>query len=312
VQPVSPVTQSAPSAAAAASLAPTSTEEEEARRKVRTLQGLLLKHRGGPGFGSGRLKAPEAKRLEDTLEEVKGIMRKEVGVMNAAVEPDLFAPPVAPKVESPIVREAPLPAVDRTPAVLTMATPETTAPETASPMVKAKLEPDPLAGPVTCLETVLRMYKESASPSEREALLIPLREALMLAAGESNKVIAETDLNNHRAALASGPPPVDRVDDMPAGNMMGFPGARAVARPDADGTEDALPAEPPLSSGAPLSDSNEAERKLREARDALLDASGSDGRLGLRANLSAEEAVDLAEKVRGVKSVLLDEVMRFE
>ena len=48
-----------PAAVAVASTGP--TNEEDVRRNVRTLQGLLLKHRGGPGFGAGRLKAPEAK-----------------------------------------------------------------------------------------------------------------------------------------------------------------------------------------------------------------------------------------------------------
>ena len=58
---------------------PGAMSEDEKHRELRTLQGLLLKQRGGPGFGAGRLREPEAQRLESSLEKVMGILRSEDG-----------------------------------------------------------------------------------------------------------------------------------------------------------------------------------------------------------------------------------------
>ena len=80
------------------------TNSEELRRDIRTLMGLVLKHRGGPGFGSGILKDAEAQRLKNLLADVKGTLREEAGMKKAAptaevtkgVEP--ASPPTIPEV----------------------------------------------------------------------------------------------------------------------------------------------------------------------------------------------------------------------
>ena len=283
--PVAPVAAVVPVPAAPAAqpaAAQATADDDGVRRKVRTLQGLLLKHRGGPGFGSGRLREPEAKRLESTLEEVKGILRSELGVSDAAAVPE-EAPAVAPAEPAAAAPVASPPAA-------------VSSPPAASSGGDAV---DPLAGSVACVEAVMKMYKEASSPSEREALMIPLREALMAAASQSNKVIAEADLASHRAAMEAGPPPVETVEDMPPSDMMGFPSSYKVTQPDEEVQQPA----------AVMAEKDENEIKLREVRDALINARGDDGRLGLRADLSSEEASDLADKIRGMKGILLDEVM---
>jgi len=204
-----------PQTAAISSSISKSQDEDEHRGTLRTLQGLLLKQRGGPGFGAGRLKAPEAKRLEDTVEEVKGILRKEAGmkeeessspVVDAVVE----SPPVA-VVSPPVEKVSPQPQPKTAPAVV-----------------------DPLAGSVACVEAALEMYKESA-PEDRAAMLIPLREAMMAAATTTNAVITEREGSD--ASTLSSPkaeiPVVSRTkpDDVP---MMGFPTDYAVTKPDAE------------------------------------------------------------------------------
>ena len=99
----------------------------------------------------------------------------------------------------------------------------------ASPVAPAQATPDPLAGSVACVEAALKMYKES-SPAEREAMIVPLREALMAAAGGVNKHIAEAEARSFGAAMEAGPPAAS-VEKPPT---MGFPTTYAVTKSDED------------------------------------------------------------------------------
>ena len=211
-----------PQTAAISSSVAKAQEDDEHRGTLRTLQGLLLKQRGGPGFGAGRLKAPEAKRLEDTVKEVKSILRKEAGM----VEEDSSSSVVDAVVESTPVAAVTPPSVEKV-------SPQPQ-PKAAAPTV------DPLAGSVACVEAALKMYKESA-PEDRAAMLIPLREAMMAAATTTNAVITERE-GSEASTLSSTPksvgtpqesPVVSRTkpDDVP---MMGFPTDYAVTKPDAE------------------------------------------------------------------------------
>ena len=231
-----------PQTAATATSISKSQDEDEHRGTLRTLQGLLLKQRGGPGFGAGRLKAPEAKRLEDTVEEVKGILRKEAGM----VEEESSSPVVDAVVESPPVAVAPPPV-------------EKVSPHPQPPVAKAAAPAvvDPLAGSVACVEAALKMYKESA-PEDRAAMLIPLREAMMAAATTTNAVITEregSDASTLSTPKAETPPVVSRTkpDDVP---MMGFPTDYAVTKPD---EEVATPPPPPPSSNTASSSAGNIE-----------------------------------------------------
>eukprot|EP00581_Thalassiosira_minuscula_P018474 CAMPEP_0183726258 /NCGR_PEP_ID=MMETSP0737-20130205/22906_1 /TAXON_ID=385413 /ORGANISM="Thalassiosira miniscula, Strain CCMP1093" /LENGTH=745 /DNA_ID=CAMNT_0025957559 /DNA_START=109 /DNA_END=2346 /DNA_ORIENTATION=- len=292
VAPAVPATPAAPVASTpAAGGAP---DEDPMRGQVRTLQGLLLKHRGGPGFGAGRLKAPEAKRLEDTLTEVTGALRSEAG-MPAVVDakPAAAAPkPVAPVAES---KPVPPPPVAAAPAA-------TTTPPSSS-------EEDPLAGTIACVEAAVKMYKE-APPAEKDGLLMPLRQALMAAASASNKYIAEAEIRAHRAAMEAGPasPGAKAVAAAPvekaAAPMMGFPTTYAVTKPEEE--EEAAPA-PAAAAPASTAGRTENEKKLEEVYDALLQASGEGGKLGLK-NISGAEAAALADKIVAMRGVLLDEL----
>mmetsp|Transcript_18587 Transcript_18587/g.40243 ORF Transcript_18587/g.40243 Transcript_18587/m.40243 type:complete len:525 (+) Transcript_18587:102-1676(+) len=198
--------------------------EEDVRRKVRTLQGLLLKQRGGPGFGAGRLRAPEAQRLADTLEDVVGILRSEVGAKPSAPVVDAVFES-KPVVTQPIAATPPpVRTMSAAPAVPIPAQPATPTPPPASTNAA-----DPLAGSVACVEAVLNMYK-NAPDSEKEGLMTPLRDALMAAASASNKNIAEGELDAHRAAMEAGPAAV--AQPAVAAPMMGFPTSYAVTQPD--------------------------------------------------------------------------------
>lgn len=325
-----PVAVTPPTKAAAAVAGPV-ISSEEVRRKVRTMQGLLLKHRGGPGFGAGRLKAPEAQRLEETLEEVKGILRSEVGKWDpkpvalaaptpaaaptpTAVEskPSLVSAPTAPAVEakhekiSPVAAVVPPPPLQRAPAALAAPAPAQATTMLSQSAAVGGPPDDPLAGSVACVEAALRLYKES-SPTDREAMVIPLREALMAAASASNKYIAESELRAHNKAMAAGPPPVVEA----AQPMMGFPTTYDVTKPEQkeEGVRDAATA----AASVPVIDQAENERKLEDAYNALVQASaaagpaGTKGKLGLK-NISGDMASALADKLVAMRGVLLDEL----
>ncbi|KAL7526915.1 hypothetical protein ACHAXR_001709, partial [Thalassiosira sp. AJA248-18] len=294
-----------PPAAATSSPATGTMGADDVRQKLRTLQGLLIKHRGGPGFGAGRLKAPEAQRLEDTLEEVKGILRSEVGggggsmpmAASAAPQPIATMPPPSPR-----TIPATPPAVPAAPAAPVPAQAATT---TQPP----PMNNNPLAGSVACVEAALRMYKES-SPEDREAMMLPLRDAMMAAAATSNKVIAETELSAHKAAMEAGPSAAvasmggdvasmgNTAAAAPAQPMMGFPTTYAVTNAE----EEESVAAPPISI-----DLKENEKKLEGAYQALIDAKGDAGKLGLK-NLSGDEANALADQVKTVRKILLEEL----
>eukprot|EP00578_Thalassiosira_sp_NH16_P016919 CAMPEP_0181123046 /NCGR_PEP_ID=MMETSP1071-20121207/25661_1 /TAXON_ID=35127 /ORGANISM="Thalassiosira sp., Strain NH16" /LENGTH=1033 /DNA_ID=CAMNT_0023208103 /DNA_START=49 /DNA_END=3150 /DNA_ORIENTATION=+ len=242
-----------------------SSEDEDIRRKTRTLQGLLLKHRGGPGFGAGRLKAPEAQRLEDTLEDVKGILRAEAGLESVRAEKTTAAVPTSPLAESkPAATTPPVvttPSAPRTypqyPSEFQHVPPPAEAVAADSPSTQSPPTEDPLASSLAGIEAALKVYKDS-SPSEREANLITFRKALMAAASATNRQIIESETNKLRASMESSPvpkaaaaPPEEAAQPVmtesspapkaaaaaPKDNdqpMMGFPTTYAVAKPEVE------------------------------------------------------------------------------
>ena len=250
--------------------------EEETRRKVRTLQGLLLKQRGGPGFGAGRLRAPEAQRLESTLKEVTDILRSEV---SGGVTSGMPAPP--PVTKSNPVPKASVP-VQPSPQALVAQTPPKPQPPQPQPSQTTQStssSSDPIAGTVACVEAALKMYKEASTASERDALLLPLREAFMAAAGASNKIIAQREMDAFKSAnsgVTSPPPPPPAAKQSPP-PMMEFPTSYNVAKAEPEDTKDEYAA-------VQVEDNTS---KLKDAYNALKDFSG-DGKFGLK-NISGNE-----------------------
>ena len=61
----------------------------------RTLMCLILKHRGGPGFGAAMLKEPDVKRFESTLDDALKVLKRETGdiEMNERDSDDDDVPP---------------------------------------------------------------------------------------------------------------------------------------------------------------------------------------------------------------------------
>eukprot|EP00577_Skeletonema_sp_RCC1716_P005951 CAMPEP_0113418508 /NCGR_PEP_ID=MMETSP0013_2-20120614/26249_1 /TAXON_ID=2843 ORGANISM="Skeletonema costatum, Strain 1716" /NCGR_SAMPLE_ID=MMETSP0013_2 /ASSEMBLY_ACC=CAM_ASM_000158 /LENGTH=644 /DNA_ID=CAMNT_0000305759 /DNA_START=106 /DNA_END=2040 /DNA_ORIENTATION=+ /assembly_acc=CAM_ASM_000158 len=269
---------------------PGALSEDEKRRELRTLQGLLLKQRGGPGFGAGRLHEAEAQRLEKSLETVMGILRSEdgdfiagtpsTGAAAAATPPPVAQAPKPVQPAQPV--KPPVPAQPAQPVQPIQSAP--------APAVQSQI--DPMTGSIACVEAALKMYQD-ASPAERQVMMIPLREALMAAASGANKVISETELKAHKAAMEAGPPETAPTIQQ-AAPMMGFPTTYAVTKSDDAAEAVAAPAD------------TDNMTKLNNAYDALTNAQGS-GKLGLK-NLSGSEAGALVSQVEALRGVLLDEL----
>jgi len=111
----SPAMKSSPEISSEPSAAPSRVSESSApftsatsgnRSEIRTLMGLILKHRGGPGFGAGRLRYDDIQRFEQMSANVLTQLRQESGHeslpidMNAQAPVSSDAPVGASKVES--------------------------------------------------------------------------------------------------------------------------------------------------------------------------------------------------------------------
>lgn len=173
------VTAATPTRAAPAAAAATKTPED-VRRDIRTLMGLLLKHRGGPGFGAGRIQGAEIARFETLAADLVATLRAEAPTA-AAPANQYFQqeyPPAAPVTVAAAggaiaqAPRVPLPAGDRINSML------------------------------ACIEGAVQMYKNSP-PELQEGVLVTLRAALLSAMGTCNEIVAFTDPRTAPSATAT-------------------------------------------------------------------------------------------------------------
>lgn len=123
--------------------APSMEDSEETRRSIRNLMGLILKQRGGPGFGAGRLKEAEAMRLENNASEIMALLKLETGI-------DTTLSPTT--VEKKQVRlDLPVPKLDR--------------------------EPSSVIGAIACVQAAATMYLDADAASQDD-LVVTVRDAL--------------------------------------------------------------------------------------------------------------------------------------
>lgn len=301
----------------------TVTSSSDVRRQnLRTLMGLVLKHRGGPGFGKGRLKGPDVDLFEGLVDEVTNMLRDEAQDASPVITQVVEAAPVqaAPAVVAAPVQAAPVVEVAETP-------------------VAASAEPANIDGTIACIEGAITMYKNSP-PAIQESVLVTLRAALMSAVDTCNVALAgqpappiapsadasidgmvaciegavtmyknspstlkESVLVTLRMALMSA------VDTC---NTILSPGQAiptAVPAPTAPQAVSAAVAAPrpqvPSAPSAPATDEN--SKALKELYDKLEAASG-DGSLGLRSDLTADEASELADQLVAMRGILMQEL----
>ncbi len=146
--------------------APSMEDTEETRRSIRSLMGLILKQRGGPGFGAGRLKEAEAKRLESSSKEIIALLKSEAG-MEAPLE---FAGPESVNAEGH------------------KGIPSVSLPD------RGGREASGLTGAIACVDAAVSMYL-NAEPNSQKDLLVPVRNALNSALETMNEAIARESTN---------------------------------------------------------------------------------------------------------------------
>ena len=243
----------------AAALAPSSADgadEEQTRRDIRTMMGLILKHRGGKGFGSGVLKEPEATRLKGLLDNVVGILKEEADGGAPATE-TTEGPASIGSVAAGIVEAT------------KAAAPAGSATEAGAPAPS-------VTGAIACVEGAVQLFKASG-PGEQESLLPSLRAALLSAA--DTLAAAEKASSSSSSAKAASAAPV---------SGMSFPSTYAVSEPAAPAGDDAN------------------TKQLREIQSKLKAAAG-EGKFGLK-DLSKEEASSLGDALVGMRKILMEEL----
>lgn len=231
--------------------------------------GLLLKHRGGPGFGSGRIKGDEATKFEELAGQITDALRQE------AIENQGQAPPAS----------------DGSPG--------------GAIATKPRVPPgDRINSMIACVEGAIQMYKNS--PAElQDGMLVTLRAALLSAVSTCNELVSDvesrqyeefrtvtSDVRTRNAAVYD----VETVSDAPP-----EPPATFVPETEPAATD---PSPPPPSSYTG-NDSN--TEKLKAIYEKLKDAAG-DGQLGLRDDLESGKASDLADELSHMRALLVDEL----
>ncbi len=222
--------------------APSMEDSESTRQSIRSLMGLLLKHRGGPGFGHGRLKGDEAKQLENKAAEILALLKEESGDVGstAAVTPSAAMPPKV-----------------------------------------TDLDPSsPLYGAVTCVDAAVNLYKSSDESSKSE-LMVPLRDALMSAVSTINAQIEGGSPSSSSASttddiIPSSPAAVETEKPVYA-TTMDFPETYAVTQKEEEEVKEIADAIAGTSSE--LSSENTA--RLQKTYDALKAITGNK-KFGLR------------------------------
>jgi hypothetical protein len=152
---------------------PNAEADPKFRKDVRSLMGLLLKHRGGPGFGAGRIRGAEKERFIELAEQVIDALRTETPQQQPQQILSPFSPPV----------------------------PRTTTAVTGGIEMKGKATMERMNGMVACLEGAITMYR-NCPPELQSGVLMTLRAALLSAVSTCNDIVG--DNASHLNFMAGG------------------------------------------------------------------------------------------------------------
>jgi len=266
------------------------------------LMGMFLKHRGGAGFGSGRLRGKEIDNFEILLKKVGMKLRQEAGTRQSPVlesptsvdsvpKPSNVATPPEPTVTStsptPV---APQPAID-------IATQPVHIPPPPTPEVAAMTTVNPtLIDPAVqtalqCVEGAIQMYKNSP-PDLAPGMLMAVRAAMLNAAEKCKLVIEDDFVQNEESESYPGPTSTSATDQ--------------VQQSGADSFSNVTPITAFSDASTHPSDLDSNSALLRKVYDALGNASG-DGKFGL-GPITSEEASNLAGLVYEMRDILMEEL----
>eukprot|EP00532_Pseudo-nitzschia_australis_P012229 CAMPEP_0168211258 /NCGR_PEP_ID=MMETSP0140_2-20121125/3615_1 /TAXON_ID=44445 /ORGANISM="Pseudo-nitzschia australis, Strain 10249 10 AB" /LENGTH=668 /DNA_ID=CAMNT_0008137929 /DNA_START=260 /DNA_END=2266 /DNA_ORIENTATION=+ len=299
------------------------------KQNIRTMMGLTLKHRGGPAFGKGRLKGPDIDLFEGLVGELTNMLRDEAALqidtlVDAAVE--VSSTPVADPVP------VPAPAAVSVPVQAPAAVP---APETP---IAASAEPANIENTIACIEGAITMYKNSP-PAIRDSVLVTLRAALMSAVDTCNAALASQPAPPITASadasiegmvaciegavtMYKNSPPVLKesilatlrmalMSAVETCNVILSPGQVAPPAPAPVAPAPVAPQAPPPSTQAPPPPSNVGTDRNSKALENIfekVEAAAGDGKFGLRSDLTAAEATELADQLVDMRGILMQEL----
>ena len=333
---VKPTVQIAPVQATVAPPSPsfvgTSTKtEDEARRDIRTLMGLLIKHRGGPGFGAGRIVGTEMERFASLSSEMVSLLRSEVGSMPpmkssktqttsvASIPPPSLSQNYANVEIEGAMKEAPVaPVADRMNGVLACIEGAITmyknSPQELQQSVLVTLRaallsalnvcnanlgmkeveqfPPPqsqgrnrMSSVLACIEGAITMYKNSP-PELQQSVLVTLRAALLSAVNACDEIVATAEIEQYESRSSSFP---ERPSISPASTAQN------------------LSMQQPMTLESRTERSDESAAFLESVYEKLKNAAG-DGKMGLRQDLTATEAEELADDISRMRALLVEEL----
>lgn len=165
--------------------------DDEIRNGLRTLMGLLLKHKGGSGFGLGRLQGKEIERFMDVADSVLDALSHEAEIL----------PSILPEQER--YQEG-----YRQPS--SYKEPYQSAIAMQNPSVSISEQLDKM---IACVEGAIQMYKFSP-PEFQDGVLMTLRAALLSAVKTCNDVIPNSATMPSPSPSSSSIPTGDRLKNM--------------------------------------------------------------------------------------------------
>jgi len=307
---------------AAAPSTPVSVEDNF-RKEIRTLMGMLLKHRGGPGFGAGRLQGAEVEKFDELAKSVMHQLRQEAsqnpGVFTEAAE--ILSSPrendasvqsaslsngsssqrvtsMIACIEGAILMYRNSPEELKEGVLITLRAALLSAINSLNEVVTGPVAPTQSAAGtgtnsqqvdavISLLEGAIQMYKNSP-PELQEGILVTLRGALLSGIGVLNRIIATNEAINLQTYQAS------------AGTLQ--PPSPQAPAPEVPG--------PAVSQAAPVvpSQPTDENSKFFEQVYNRLESIHGEGKMGLRGDVSSDEAAALAADLSDMRMMLVDEL----
>ena len=221
------------------------TSEESTRRDIRTLMGLMLKHRGGAGFGAGRLQGTEAAKMEALAGELSTMLREEA--KQFPQESFTNAKDLAGQADTRLTSTPPSSAIT---AVATASSPVASISDATSSMGGA-IEPavsrpqTPIITLLACIEGATQMYRNSP-PELQQGVLINLRAALLSAISACDVTINDNELKNLEAFRSATSDPRTR-DNRPSQQSSPATGSSMMSVASYDLEEEQAPSSIPRS-----------------------------------------------------------------
>jgi hypothetical protein len=321
------------------------SSSDPSKQKLRTFMGMILKHRGGPGFGKGLLKGPEIDRFESLLVEITTMLREEAMESAPTDVPMMTVPPPAPVAVEPAAPSLPADLAQVEGAVACIEGASTmykNSPQALKPSILPALKAalvaavdtcssaagiteavdyaagvpgtiEQIDGVIACIDGAVTMYKNSPANLKKD-VVVALRAALVSAVSTCSSVIGD---NAAPPATAYQAPPTVEAPAAPAPVAPVLPVVvEAEPEPEPVGNTVAIPTTEPASSAAETTEREDplasmgpdANSKVLNGIFENIKAASGGGNLGLRSDLTSSEASKLADELVEMRRILMDEL----